>query len=68
MIQPALQKSISIDDVCSTEIEAAFQAGIREALIRDARLGFPAVSGENGEVVFWPPERVLAELDNGAEP
>jgi hypothetical protein len=66
MIQPAPQKSISIDDVLSAEIEAAFQDGIRESLIRDARLGFPAVSGENGQVVYWPPERVLAELGDGS--
>ena len=62
MIQPVTPASVPFDDVLSAEIEQSFQVGIREALVRNAKLGFPAVGSENGQIVYWSPERVLAEF------
>ena len=62
MIQPVKPRPAAFSDVTPAEVEAAFRRGIREALIRSAKLGFPAVGYENDKVVYWPPERVLAEF------
>ena len=62
MIQPVKPESVPFDEVLSADLEHAFQEGIREALVRNAKLGFPAVGSENGQIVYWSPERVLAEF------
>lgn len=62
MIQPVNPASVPFNEVSSADLERAFQEGIREVLVRNARLGFPAVGSENGQIVSWPPERVLAEF------
>ncbi len=67
MIQPTPQSGSNSPKVSPAEVEAACQRAVRETLIRNARLGFPAVSGENGQVVYWQPERVLAELGDGSQ-
>lgn len=63
MIQPVLPSEVPVADVKPSDVEAAIRRGVHEALIRSAKLGFPAVGFENGRIVFWPPERVLTELD-----
>ena len=62
MIQTVQPVSVPFDEVLSADLEHAFQIGIREALVRNAKLGFPAVGCENGQIVRWSPERVLAEF------
>ena len=62
MIQPIAPRPAAFSDVAPTEVEAAFRRGIREALVRSAKLGFPAVGYENDKVVHWSPERVLTEF------
>lgn len=66
MIQPITPRPAAFSVVTAAEVEEAFRRGIREALVRNARLGFPAVGCENGQIVHWSPERVLAEF--AAEP
>lgn len=62
MIQPVAPRPKAFSEVPAAEVEAAFRRGIREALVRNAKLGFPAVGSENGQIVHWPPERVLQEF------
>ena len=62
MIQPVSRRDSCEQPVSAAEIEAACQRAVHEAVIRNARLGLPAVGCENGQITFWPPERVLAEL------
>lgn len=62
MIQPMTPRPTAFSDVTAAEVEEAFRRGIREALVRNARLGFPAVGSENGKIVYWSPQRVLAEF------
>lgn len=68
MIQPLKPASVPFDEVLSADLEQAFQEGIREVLVRNAKLGFPAVGCENGQIVRWSPERVLAEFAAQAAP
>lgn len=49
-------------DMPPAEFEKICQRAAREAIIRNAKLGFPAVSCENGQIVFTPPEQVLAKF------
>lgn len=62
MIQPVAPRPKSFSEVPAVEVEAAFRRGIREVLVRNAKLGFPAVGSENGQIVHWSPERVLKEF------
>ena len=62
MIQPIATRPAAFSVVTPTEVETAFRRGVREALVRSAKLGFPAVGSENGQIVHWSPERVLAEF------
>lgn len=62
MIQPVPPRPAAFSDFTAAEVETAFRRGIREALVRNAKLGFPAVGSENGQIVYWSPERVLAEF------
>lgn len=62
MIQPVAPRPAAFSDVTPAEVETAFRRGIREALVRNAKLGFPAIGSENGQIVYWSPERVLAEF------
>ncbi|MBC7821136.1 MAG: hypothetical protein IAG10_29975 [Planctomycetaceae bacterium] len=49
-------------DMPDAEFERICQRAAREAVIRNAKLGFPAVSSENGQIVFRSPEQVLAKF------
>ena len=67
MIQPVAPRPAAFSDITPAEVETAFRRGIREALVRNAKLGFPAVGSENGQIVHWSPERVLAEFATTSE-
>lgn len=43
------------------EIDAALAEAARNAMIMHKRLGYPAVSWENGRVVLVPPEDIKVE-------
>lgn len=62
MIQPVPHRESREPLASSTELEAACQRAVHEAVIRNAQFGLPAVGCENGQITFWPPERVLAEI------
>ena len=62
MIQPIPRAESKPLDMSPAEFERICQRAAREAVIRNARLGFPAVGSEKGEIVFWTPERVLADF------
>ncbi len=62
MIQPIPHTESKPLDMPPDEFERICQRAAREAVVRNARLGFPAVSCENGQIVYWSPERVLAEF------
>ena len=63
MSQPIPHSESKPLDMPSAEFERICEQAAREAVVRNARLGFPAVSCENGQIVFCSPERVLAELN-----
>lgn len=60
MIQPIPRSEPKCLDMPDAEFERICQEAAREAVIRNAKLGFPAVSSENGQIVFRSPEQVLA--------
>ena len=62
MIQPVAPRPAAFSEVTPAEVEIAFRRGVREALVRSAKLGFPAVGYENDKVTHWAPERVLSEF------
>ncbi len=62
MIQPTPRTEPKRLDMPDAEFERICQTAAREAVIRNAKLGFPAVSSENGQIVFRSPEQVLAEF------
>ena len=62
MIQPIPRPEPKRLDMSDAEFERICQRAAREAVVRNAKLGFPAVSCENGQIVFSQPERVLAEF------
>ena len=62
MIQPIPRNEPKRLDMSDAEFERICQHAAREAVIRNAKLGFPAVSSENGQIVFRSPEQVLAEF------
>ena len=69
MIQPiphAEPKRLAMSDA---EFERICQGAAREAVVRNAKLGFPSVSSENGRIVFRSPEQVLAAFatDNSSQ-
>ena len=68
MIQPIPRTESKPLDMLPAEFERICQRAAREAVIRNARLGFPAVGNEKGEIVFWTPERVLADFAADAAP
>lgn len=61
MIQPTPRSELKRLDMPDAEFERICQGAAREAVIRNAKLGFPAVSSENGQIVFRSPESVLTE-------
>ena len=60
MIQPIAQSEPKRLEMPDAEFERICQGAAREAVVRNARLGFPSVSSENGQIVFRSPEQVLA--------
>lgn len=59
MIQPIPRSEPKRLDIPDAEFERICQGAAREAVIRNAKLGFPTVSSENGQIVFRSPEQVL---------
>ncbi len=66
MIQPIPRTEPKRLEMAPAEFERICQQAAREAVIRNARLGFPAVSSENGQIVFRSPEQVLAEFHDSS--
>ena len=62
MIQPSPRVEPKKLDMPAAEFERLCQRAARESVIRNAKLGFPAVSCEDGQIVFASAERVLAEF------
>lgn len=62
MIQPIPRVEPKKLDMPAAEFERICQSAARESVIRNAKLGFPAVSCEEGQIVFTSPEKVLAEF------
>ena len=62
MIQPIPRVEPKKLDMSPDEFERICQSAARESVIRNAKLGFPAVSCEEGRIVFTSPEKVLAEF------
>jgi hypothetical protein len=62
MIQPIPSMEPKRLEMSDAEFERICQTAAREAVVRNAKLGFPAVSSENGRIVFRSPEQVLAEF------
>lgn len=62
MIQPIPRVEPKKLDMPPAEFERICQSAAQEAVIRNAKLGFPAVSCEEGRIVFTSPEKVLAEF------
>ena len=62
MIQPIPRVEPKKLDMPSDEFERICQSAAREAVIRNAKLGFAAVSCEEDRIVFTSPEKVLAEF------
>lgn len=62
MIQPIPRTEPKRLEMSDAEFERICQTAAREAVVRNAKLGFPAVSSENGRIVFRSPEQVLAEF------
>lgn len=62
MIQPHARTEPKRLAMSDAEFERICQRAAREAIVRNAKLGFPAVSSENGRIVFRSPEQVLAEF------
>lgn len=62
MIQPIPRVEPKKLAMPAAEFERLCQRAAQESVIRNAKLGFPAVSCESGQIVFSSPERVLAEL------
>ena len=62
MIQPIPHSEPQRLEMPDTEFERICQGAAREAVVRNAKLGFPSVSSENGQIVFRSPECVLAEF------
>lgn len=62
MIQPFPRTEPKRLDMPDAEFERICQTAAREAVVRNAKLGFPAVSSENGQIVFRSPEQVLAKF------
>lgn len=62
MIQPIERTEPKRLEMPDAEFERICQTAAREAVVRNAKLGFPAVSSENGQIVFRSPEQVLAEF------
>ena len=65
MIQPVPRNEPEKLDMPPAEFERICQRAAREAVIRNAKLGFPAVSSENSRIVFHSPEQVLEEFGAG---
>lgn len=59
MIQPTPRQEPKRLDMPDSEFERICQRAAQEAVIRNAKLGFPAVSSENGQIVFRSPEQIL---------
>lgn len=55
---PERKKSIEELFEEGTEIDAALQRAVREALIRHKKLGESIVVWEDGKVVVLPPEKI----------
>ena len=62
MIQPHPRTEPKRLEMSDAEFERICQRAAQEAIVRNAKLGFPAVSCENGQIVFHSPEQVLAEF------
>ena len=62
MIQPISRVDSKKLDMPPAEFERICQRAAQESVIRNAKLGFPAVSCEEGRIVFTSPEEILAEL------
>ncbi len=62
MIQPIQRTEPKPLDMSDAEFERICQRAAREAVVRNAKLGFPAVSSKNGRIVFRSAEQVLAEF------
>lgn len=60
MIQPIPHSEPTRLEMPDAEFERICQGAAREAVVRNAKLGFPSVSSENGQIVFRAPEQVLA--------
>lgn len=43
------------------EIDAALREAARNAMIMHKRMGYPAVTWENGRVVWVPPEEIVVD-------
>ena len=68
MIQPIPRTEPKRLDMSDAEFERICQTAAREAVVRNAKLGFPSVSSENGQIVFRSPEQVLAEFAAETKP
>lgn len=62
MIQPTQRTELKPLEMSDAEFERIIQRAAREAVVRNAKLGFPSVSCENGQIVFSSPEQVLARF------
>ena len=60
MIQPIPHAEPKRLEMPDAEFERICQGAAREAVVRNAKLGFPSVSSENGQIVFRSPEQILA--------
>lgn len=69
MIQPIPRVEPKKLDMPPAEFERICQSAARESVIRNAKLGFPAVSCEEDRIVFTSPEQILAEFAaEGSQP
>ncbi len=68
MFQPIPRNETKKLDTPPAEFERICQNAARQSNIRNAKLGFPAVSCEVGQIVFSSPESVRAEFAAEAEP
>ena len=60
MIHPIPHSEPKRLEMPDAEFERICQGAACDAVVRSARLGFPSVSSENGQIVFRSPEQVLA--------
>ena len=69
MIQPIPCVEPKKLEMPPAEFERICQSAARESVIRNAKLGFPAVSCEENRIVFTSPETILAEFaEAGSQP